>query len=454
MQRTDNTGKAKSAHRQLASSTTLSRRYTKRPSIDVDKISMSDIKRSPKIKRFNQSRVPVTHVMISEPDAESLTMTQEAEEMLGQESPIITEEDIRLFRQMESEAMMAESEGVAEEDQATMEETGSMMEENQVMIGGDEAMMEDNGSMMERDEALMEEESSVAEEEMRTMPRMGDDSMFTEQFATRKQPMMEERSVMMEQPTIRTRATAWSQPVARESVQPMMGEQLMTAETEQPVAQRTVHPLQKVANTRMRARKSTPKNTKRPSSVELKSREIQKALASASAVNEYTHTKKKNKKLSALNVGLGRVLLAFACATVAVFAIVYFVNLNMPDISLKVAAMQTGINASYPSYIPRDYSISTITSEDKKITLAIKNEQEGTQFTLSEETSSWDSNALLTNYVKDVYGDNYTVVKEQGLTMYLSGSNATWVNGGIVYKLTTSNDTLTNKQIRAIAVSL
>ena len=71
-----------------------------------------------------------------------------------------------------------------------------------------------------------------------------------------------------------------------------------------------------------------------------------------------------------------------------------------------------------------------------------------------EEKSSWDTNALLSNYVKTEYGENYSIVREQGLTIYISNSDAAWVNGGIVYKLKTASGDLTNKQIRAIATSL
>ena len=188
---------------------------------------------------------------------------------------------------------------------------------------------------------------------------------------------------------------------------------------------------------------------------ELKERAIQKALASASVpIDNKKESKRKGKRTGKLYFGFGRIMLALACATATAFAIVYFVDSNMPDISLKVAAMQTGINASYPGYVPRDYGISSITSEDGKITLEFKNFANGDTFSLIEESSSWDSNALMANYVKDEFGDNYAVVKEQGITMYIDGSNAAWVNGGVVYKLNTTSGSLTNKQIKSIAVSM
>ena len=186
---------------------------------------------------------------------------------------------------------------------------------------------------------------------------------------------------------------------------------------------------------------------------EIKDQAIQKALASAATV-ERVDSGQKTKKMGKMHFGFGRVALALSCAAIVALAIVYFVNLNMPDISLRVAAMQTGINASYPGYVPRGYAVSSITSESKRIVLDFKNGENDGLFTLTEETSSWDSNALLNNFVKTAYGDNYKTVKEQGLTIYINGSDAAWVNGGVFYQITAKNGILTNKQICSIATSL
>ena len=196
---------------------------------------------------------------------------------------------------------------------------------------------------------------------------------------------------------------------------------------------------------------------KKTSAKELKDQAIQKALASANnmtAAEQAAPAKTQTKKTSQMHFGFGRVVLALACAAAAVFAIAYFVNLNMPDISLRVAAMQTGMDPTYPNYVPRDYNISSITSEEGKIAMEFVNSSDGGSFSLTEEKSSWDTNALASNFVKEEYGENYSIIREQGLTIYISGSDAAWVNGGMVYRIKTTSGTLTNKQIRSIAVSL
>ncbi len=165
--------------------------------------------------------------------------------------------------------------------------------------------------------------------------------------------------------------------------------------------------------------------------------------------------KPKKKPHGRSHSGLKRFLLVIACAAAAVFAIVYFVNLNTPNVELRLASIQTGIEGNtYPNYIPRDYSLSSFTAETGKIVLYFENRSTGEAFSLSAENSSWDSNSLYANFVKGNYSDNYAVIKEQGLTLYMDSNKACWVNGGVLYKLNVTSGTLTKKQIKAIAVSL
>ena len=77
------------------------------------------------------------------------------------------------------------------------------------------------------------------------------------------------------------------------------------------------------------------------------------------------------------------------------------------------------------------------------------------KFTLSEEKLPWDNTTTLLNrFVKNKWGESYDSVREQGITIYISGSNAAWVNAGIVYKITVFSGNLTKKQIKNIVTSL
>lgn len=226
------------------------------------------------------------------------------------------------------------------------------------------------------------------------------------------------------------------------------------SKVEQKIAPATVHPIQKTAIKRMQSRSQQPMVSKMTAK-ELKDQAIKKALADASRMKEMDSEKMESTDVfKKMHFGVGRVVLALSCAVVAVLAIVYFVNLNMPDISIRVAAMQTGIEASYPSYIPKEFSVSSIMSEDGKVVISFKNNENDSSFSLTEESSSWDSSALLNNFVKNEYGEDYATIKEQGLTIYIGNNGAVWVNGGMMYKINAAEDVLSKKQISSIAASL
>ena len=167
-------------------------------------------------------------------------------------------------------------------------------------------------------------------------------------------------------------------------------------------------------------------------------------------------TQPKNVKPVKKSIHKKSTRLAFAlfCSTAVVASLFFIAQTNMPDISVRVAAMQTGIQATYPSYIPREYRLSGVyTTQDNSVAMDFTGPNQA-KFTLTEEKLPWDSNALLNRYVKTKWGENYDSVREQGITIYISGSNAAWVNAGIVYKINNFQGELTTKQIKNIVTSL
>lgn len=199
--------------------------------------------------------------------------------------------------------------------------------------------------------------------------------------------------------------------------------------------------------------KPTPKKTQEKfSAKKVKEQEIEKAISMATKFQEMPRKQQKRFRLLS-SFGAARIILAVACLSTAIFAVVYFVNINSSDISLKVAAAQSGIEASYPSYIPRGYALVDVSSSNGKITMRFKSsEDEG--YTITEEQTSWNSDGLFANFVRPTYSDGYTLVEEQGLSLYMGDRWAAWVNGGIVYKLTVDSGNLTKKQIKTIATSI
>ena len=147
----------------------------------------------------------------------------------------------------------------------------------------------------------------------------------------------------------------------------------------------------------------------------------------------------------------GRIIIALVVAVIAVFAIVYFTNTGLTTLESQISMAETSFTSTTPTYTPRDFAFDSITTENGKLIMSFSSDSGSYQIT--EEASSWDSATLLSNYVKSTWGDSYQVIKENGLVIYVCGSNATWVNGGILYKITSTGNSLTKKQIRSIAIS-
>lgn len=142
----------------------------------------------------------------------------------------------------------------------------------------------------------------------------------------------------------------------------------------------------------------------------------------------------------------------------ATFALVllggYFTYLNMPQLSVRVAAAQAGINADYPDYHPDGYSLNgPVTYGEGRVSMNFKSNSGSQSYIVSQSKSSWNSEAVLDNYVTPRAGSSYIPYAERGLTIYTFGDNATWVNGGILYTIQ-GDAPLSSEQIRKIATSL
>ncbi|HZJ34961.1 MAG TPA: DUF4367 domain-containing protein [Candidatus Angelobacter sp.] len=152
--------------------------------------------------------------------------------------------------------------------------------------------------------------------------------------------------------------------------------------------------------------------------------------------------KRYSKLINIFSIGL--VLLAVAG---------YFIYLNMPSISVRVASAQAGINATYPEYHPDGYSLNgPVSYGDGEVTIKFHANAGESEFIIKQSKSSWDSTA-----VKDMVDKNsnseFITTEERGLTVYTYNGNAAWVNGGILYTII-GNAPLSSDQILHIATSL
>lgn len=211
----------------------------------------------------------------------------------------------------------------------------------------------------------------------------------------------------------------------------------------------SVHPVAKKAHERMdstprQAAVHQPNPTIRPAAV-IKQEAISEALNRAPshhAARPVKSPRRKSRALSLVSATLALLLLAG-----------YFTYINLPNLSVRVAAAQAGINAEYPAYHPDGYRLAGVTYSKGSVSMKFAANAGPQNFTLTQQQTSWDSTAVNENYVKPNWGDDVVPYAEHGLTIYAHDGNAVWVNGGILYTIT-GNAPLSSSQVRGIATTL
>jgi len=148
-------------------------------------------------------------------------------------------------------------------------------------------------------------------------------------------------------------------------------------------------------------------------------------------------------------------LISVASASLALVLLAgYFTYLNLPSLSVRVAAMQAGINASYPGYQPSGYSLrGPVAFSDGQVSMRFAANAGPQGFTVNQVKSTWNSAALLDNYIEPKSGGDYETYSDSGVTIYVYGTRAAWVNGGLLHTID-GDAALTRDQIRRLATSM
>lgn len=147
--------------------------------------------------------------------------------------------------------------------------------------------------------------------------------------------------------------------------------------------------------------------------------------------------------------------LSIATASFAIMIIGgYLTYLNMPGLSVRVAAAQAGVAASFPEYSPDGYRFSgPVAYAPGQVTIDFLANGGTAKYTVTEQKSTWDSQAVYDNIVAKSANEDYVTNSQQGLTIYTYGGGAAWVNGGILYTIK-GDAPLSNEQLLKIAGSL
>ena len=210
------------------------------------------------------------------------------------------------------------------------------------------------------------------------------------------------------------------------------------------------HPIVTKAHAHTAAKKhtveQTPAATVKPSHV-LKNEAIAAALDQAPKKADAKPFKAKKQKKAPRHLSI--VSASFALLLLGG----YFTYLNMPSISVRVAAAQAGINANYPTYRPAGYSLAgPVAFTDGEVSMKFASNTGPQSYNISQKKMNWDSSAVEQDVNQKTSG-SYTTSTTSGLTIYLYGNNASWVNDGILYNLS-GDAPLSSEQVDRIATSM
>jgi hypothetical protein len=152
---------------------------------------------------------------------------------------------------------------------------------------------------------------------------------------------------------------------------------------------------------------------------------------------------KKRKKLVRATAGL-----------VALLVIGFGAYSVIPTAKVKLAGNKAGFSPSVPSYSPAGYGlVDPVETDYGKVALSYKSRTDDKGFKLTQEPSKWNSESLANNFL-NVSDREYRTINGAGRTIYTyDGSAATWVDGGIWFKLE-GNANLTEEQLVNIARGL
>ncbi len=181
---------------------------------------------------------------------------------------------------------------------------------------------------------------------------------------------------------------------------------------------------------------------------------INAALASSRSHEELPVHFKRHSKLSR-KLGVSTRAAGVSMAVLAgVLLGGFFAVQRVPNLAMKVAATRAGFNASMPGYSPSGFSFrGPINYTAGRVTVSYRSNSDDRNYSVSQSSSNWNSDALLSNFVV-ANNKTYQTYLDRGRTLYMyDGSSATWIDNGVWYQIE-GDSSLTTDQLIRIASSL
>jgi hypothetical protein len=130
----------------------------------------------------------------------------------------------------------------------------------------------------------------------------------------------------------------------------------------------------------------------------------------------------------------------------------YLTYTQMPNLTVRVAAARAGIEATVP-YTPNGYSIDgPVAYQTGEITIQYKSNGGGAGYSLTQQKSTWDAEAIRADLSSSANAD-FSTIEVGGTTVFRYDNRAMWAQNGMLYSLD-GNDTMSTDQISKIAASV
>lgn len=159
-------------------------------------------------------------------------------------------------------------------------------------------------------------------------------------------------------------------------------------------------------------------------------------------------------KLAKKNGSKSKFINVTAMLLSALIIIGFIAYQNVPNISIRLASAKTGVHASLPDYKPAGFTLGrSVQTSPGQVVISFRSNSDDRNFSIAQSTSNWNSDSLRDNFVASSGEQYQRITTTNGKTVYVYGdSNATWVDGGIWYKIE-GNSALSSSQLLKIASS-
>lgn len=152
-------------------------------------------------------------------------------------------------------------------------------------------------------------------------------------------------------------------------------------------------------------------------------------------------------------------LTSISVIIILIIATAGLLYLNWPNIALNLANRQLGITGHIPTYVVDGFKLDGYPNVSNQNLILNYRNQSGDTYKIIQTKRSLDSQSVLVEIIKPKAGDEYSIHRQDGLTIYVffdkteDKTKAIWSNGGVLYQIS-ANETFLTKNLYRLATSL